>query len=279
MHTSITNPTGKDKGFTLIELLVVIAIIAILAAMLLPALAGAKQRTQGINCMNNGKQLMLGWVLYSNDNEDHICRTAGLSLRITNPNDPRALPGGTHANWVLGHVEDPDPGLIMNGLLFPYVDSLAVYKCPADRRISAMAGGRGRGPIETLRSMSMNAYMNPVNNEGLIQPTMFLVFRKQADIPDPSGTWVTIDENPQSINDGWFVHAPERQNWVDVPAAYHAKAAGISFADGHSEIRKWRDKGVIAQQGIGIAIDPGNRQDHEWLGAATTVRIVSRRGR
>jgi len=256
--------SSRLPGFTLIELLVVIAIIAILAAMLLPALSKAKSKAHGISCLNNLKQLQLGWVLYSGDNDDKIVRTGGFTQLVNDPNQADALPGGAKSNWVLGDVEDTDPDLIRNGLLFGYLGSLEVYKCPADNKISTSTGE------DTLRSMSMNAWMNPIDSEGQLDPR-YVIFRKQTQIRKPTETWVTIDENPNSINDGWFLVKPNSANtWRDVPASYHNNAGGLSFADGHAEIKKWTDKSVLAQSSS-IARRDRNSDDLDWLIQRTTV--------
>ncbi len=259
------------RGFTLIELLVVIAIIAILAAMLLPALAKAKTKAQGISCINNLKQLQLGWTLFSQDNDDKIVQTGGLGVLITNPFDPRAEPGGSHANWVLGEVQYTDPEFIKRGLLFPYLNNLGVYKCAADQKIAA--DGK-----PTTRSMSMNAWMNPITDESLLDFNNFIAFRKQSQILRPVDIWVTIDENPVSINDGWFVVRPplvagSSGIWYDFPASYHNRAGGVSFADGHAEIKKWRDKQILNPPNpiSSVRNDP-SATDYTWLAERSTIK-------
>jgi prepilin-type processing-associated H-X9-DG protein len=120
-----------------------------------------------------------------------------------------------------------------------------VYKCPADHRTTTFPSATG---APTVRSMSMNAWMNPQNTEGMLATATYRLFRRQSDISKPSNIWVIIDESPGSINDGWFVQDPVNytNTWVDIPATYHNRAGGLSFADGHAQIRKWTDAKILA---------------------------------
>lgn len=265
-------PGGRSVpgAFTLIELLVVITIITILAAMLLPVLSRAKQKVQGIACINHLKQLNYAWHMYAGDHNDRLVPNIsnGSGHLAKTADDPYAQPGMPYASWVLGDFNSnatasTDPDFVRNGLLFSYVKNLGVYRCPADQK-------KGANGEFTTRSMSLNGWMGTINP----WKKNCLVFLKYSDIirPTPANCFVFVDENPGTINDGYFLEDPNApKQWVDLPAAYHNAAGGMSFADGHAEIRKWTDYKVRAgTYGTFSGKDP-NSGDLPWLLERTTA--------
>jgi len=264
----------KKSGFTLIELLVVIAIIAILAAMILPALAKAKQKAQGIQCINNLRQLTIAWILYSGDNNDRLALNGGVGDTAKFMGDP-LISNGNWAHGLMGtmyggtFVSNTDSNLIRAGSLYPYSKSTAIYKCPADRKVAPFSAAQ----VPTIRSMSMNAWMNPITPFS----TTPRVYRKQSDItrPTPVECWVFIDECPGTINDGLFANDQfgYPTTWVDIPASYHKGASGIAFADGHADLKRWYDPIVLAQTyPTFTAAGQNPATDLKWLQDRSTAR-------
>ena len=216
------------RGFTLIELLVVIAIIAILAAMLLPALSRAKAKAQGIKCLNNAKQLQIAWQLYADENGDVIAPAAG--------NSP-----GTNESWCVGNfnVNPPDSLnllLLKNSLLGRYTAGTGIYKCPGDTTAN-------------VRSMSANCAMNG-------DAAGFTLFRKTTSVPDATRYFVFIDESTATLDNAHFlINFSQNYNGAtfgDEPAAYHGGSGNLSYVDGHAASRRWAASPVADMTPDGI---------------------------
>ena len=215
------------QGFTLIELLLVIAIIAILAALLMPALATAQAKGKRTACLNNLKQCALSFQMYSADNDGKLAQ-----------NYPLAQAEGNC--WVLGDMtvksDSTNVTLIRQGKLFPYASQVALYRCPSDP--SRMAG------LPRVRSYSMNGWIGSRYMETHPRPSGFRTFVRESELSTagPAMIWVIADEHEASIDDAWFlVTMDDSQPFASYPATRHERSYGLNFGDGHAEFYKLRD--------------------------------------
>ena len=223
---------SKKEGFTLIEQLVVIAIIAILMAILMPALNRVKEQGKRSTCLSNLKQLTLAWIMYADENDDNLVNGDSGEYSIHQNEEP-----WVQRDWSSGMTEKEKERAIRQGALWPYTKELRLYKCPTVNKIV-----RSGSQEKILRTYSVSDSMNckdwPNMNAKMI--------KKRLDIPNPAYRIVFVDDggtNPSALG-GWTVYVQE-ERWWDPPPVRHGDGTTFSFADGHSDYHKWKDPRTI----------------------------------
>jgi prepilin-type N-terminal cleavage/methylation domain-containing protein/prepilin-type processing-associated H-X9-DG protein len=252
---------NKRNGFTLIELLVVVAIIAILAAMLLPALSKAKTRAISLACMSDRKQLTLAWLMYASENNELLA----LNTDVSSSGAWDFPPGSQHASWISqtmdwsSNQKNTNTDYLISdkwSLLGGYLGrSVKVFACPAANFVSAKGAPSqaSLGWDHRVRSIAMNGAIG----DGIKFPNKtypntsspwnwnpWYVAKKSTDFhsPGPSDCWVFCDEHPDSVDDALLYTAPYAVNvFTELPGNQHGGACGVGFADGHAEMHKWVD--------------------------------------
>jgi prepilin-type N-terminal cleavage/methylation domain-containing protein/prepilin-type processing-associated H-X9-DG protein len=270
----------SKQGFTLIELMVVIAVIAILAALLLPALVGAKIQAARIQCTNNERQMVLAWTIYSGDNNEQLVLNGGDTATVSsqahlwvygcNHGSPDAL---TNVSYLMG----------ANYALFAKIlPAERIYKCPADNSTWPVwtLGPAKSLHVTELRSYSMNSYMGTAH-AGVILPISLnpacKIYLKSSQIAadSPVSRFVFTDVNPASICTPGFGVDMTLSTWIHFPSDQHRQRGVLSFADGHVELHRWLDPRTMAHLAAGTAFLPHgvaspNNPDLKWIGARTT---------
>jgi prepilin-type N-terminal cleavage/methylation domain-containing protein/prepilin-type processing-associated H-X9-DG protein len=266
------------SGFTLIELLVVIAIIAILAAMLLPALSGARLRAQSTSCLNNQRQLTFACIVYTDEAGDRLPYNLGEAEIRQSTAEGQYLNWSTPImDWEPDHTDNTNTVLLTEGGIGPFTGhSAKIYHCPADRYVSDLQAGQGWS--SRVRSVSMNAMLGDAGRFTLsgsnTNNPLYRQFFKISQVPLPALTFVFIEEHANSISDGYFINNGISSTWRRLPASYHQGAVNLSFTDGHVETHKWLDATTRTpvRPGEGyLPIPAVGGHDFQWLRSRTST--------
>jgi prepilin-type N-terminal cleavage/methylation domain-containing protein/prepilin-type processing-associated H-X9-DG protein len=278
-----SNKNSSETGFTLTEVIAVVAIVTLLVTMIIPALAKTKAIDQSAVCFRNTREFAIAWELYAQNNPGILCNN------YTIPDTLNAISTKKFDNWANNLMVWSVTGLdaqsttnvdwVKQSPLTKYAsDDSSIYKCPADAYLSApqrKAGWKGR-----LRSTSMNALVgrydssaNSNSGRSWVDNGAYRQFLRTSDIAEPSETWVTIEEHPDSINDGFFVPTTITTQWGDYPASHHKGGCTLSFADNHVEEHKWHSKLTKIPVTTGLftpkTLDQEGRRDVQWLKTVT----------
>jgi len=271
------------RGFTLIELLVVIALIAALAALLLPTLNRARARAQGFQSVNNTRQLLLAWILYSDDHNGRLVYNLG------GPAGGKDPARKTDRNWVNNNLtweldsDNTNTATLTEAGLGSYASKVtSIYRCPADRILSQEQ--RKAGWTARVRSYSMNAMIGDageLSSEGYNENNpKYVQFFRLTDIPQPSEIFVFVEEHPDSINDGYFLNKFYANHWIDLPSSDHDGAAPFAFVDGHAQLRRWLDASTKQPQlpdavEFPVAVTTGEVTDWNWVMQHTSIKPIN----
>jgi len=270
----------RRMAFTLIELLLVVAVIAILAGLLLPVLARARASAAAAGCLNNTRQLTLGWLLYADQSNDHLVYNLGLDRRQPIPSGNRDL------NWVNNIMsweldsDNTNLAFVAKSPLSPLIGgSAGVFLCPSDQVVSPVQ--RSAGWTRRVRSYSMNAMVgdagpNVQAGSNILNPG-YRQYLRLSDISSPTSVFVILDEHPDSIGDGYFYNTVHDRQWVHLPGSYHGGAANFSFADGHAEPHRWlsgriRPPARPDVTSLPQVVTPADLVDYYWVAYRSSAR-------